>query len=188
MYRLPIFICIIPIIVALGARWWFSMRILAKTAKRSCSCDLGRWESVLGADTLPLVKQADAVVFAEQFRKQALIDWRKRNPKQAASREATRHFGMAAPPFALVIGVLGLIAGRIPTIGVLAIFLAATALAVVFSFLSIASELNALLFASRQLRANSIFHRRDDEDAVIESATALVWKHAVPPILQLLKF
>ena len=186
MFRILIFISIIPIIVALIARWWFGMRILAKAGKRHCTCDLGRWESVLGKDTLPLVKQADALVFAEQFRKQALIDWKKRSPKAAASREATRHFGMAVPPFALVIGFLGLIVARIPPLGVLAIFLAATALAVVFSLLGIASELNAMLIASRQLRTNGLFHRRDDEDAVIESATALVWKQAVPPILQLL--
>ena len=94
---------------------------------------------------------------------------------------------MAVPPLSLLIVILGVIVGRVPAIWAIPVFLLAIAVSVVFSYLSIAPELNAMLMASRRLRASGAFHRRDDEDAVIAATTALVWKESAPHVFNLIQ-
>ncbi len=126
-------------------------------------------------------------MFAELLRKIALADWRVRDKKAAIAREGTRRFGMAVPPLTAMVAILGIMVGRVtPSYGI-AIFLLATALAAIFSYLSIAPEINAILTTARRLRTSGIFHRRDDEDAVIQAAVAISWKEAAPPIFNLLQ-
>lgn len=186
MFRLAILLAALPIIAALLARWYFGSRILARTGTRQCRCDLSRWEKSFGSEHLPLAQKADTRVYAALLRETALREWRTREPKAAASREGARKFGIAIPPFAAIIAILALIVGKIPIAGVFAIFLVATALAVIFAYLTIAPELKAILTTSRRLRDTRVFHRSDEEDAVIDAAKALAWQNAAPPILRLL--
>jgi len=187
MFRLLILLAIVPIIAAFVARWWLGMRILAATGKRQCRCDLEKWHEAFGAENLPVSNEADAKVYAELLRKSALEDWKTREPKAAASREGARRFGMAVPPLSLMIAVLAIIVGKIPITGAIAIFLLAIAFSVFISYLSIAPELKAVLTTARRLRDTGVFYRRDDEDAVIQVTTALVWKEAAPPVFNLIQ-
>ena len=187
MFRLLILLAAIPIVAAFLARWWFGVRVLSGTGRRLCSCDLSRWENAFGTECLPPSEKADAHTFAIFLRKAALADWSTRERKSAASREGTRRFGMAVPPLSLMVAILGLIVGRIPFTGALAIFLLAIAFSVIISYLSIAPELKAILTTSRRLRDTGVFRRRDDEDAVIEATTALAWKEAAPPVFNLIQ-
>jgi hypothetical protein len=187
VFRILILLAALPIVAAFAARWWFGMRVLSSEGRRQCSCDLARWEKTFGSENLPPSKSGDASIYAALLRKSALTDWKAREPKAAASREGARRFGMAVPPLSLMVAVLAIAVGKIPVTGAIAIFLFAIAFSVIISYLSIAPELNAMLIASRRLRDSATFHRRDDEDAVIEAATALVWKDAAPPIFNLIQ-
>ncbi len=187
MFRFLIILAIVPIILGLGARWWFGIRILSSSAKRQCRCDLEKWNKAFGDKNLPVEKENNATFYARLLRKAALEDWKTSNPKAAASREGARRFGMAVPPLAAMVAILGMIVGRIPFTGVLAIFLTAIAFSVIVTFLSIAPELKAILTTSRRLRATGVFYRRDDEDAVIEATTALAWKESAPPVFNLIQ-
>ncbi len=187
MLRLLIVLAALPVIAAFIARWWLGLRVLSSAGRQQCSCDLALWEKTFGAENSPPSKTGDAKIFAETLRKSALADWKTREPKAAASREGVRRFGMAVPPLALMVVVLGAIVKRVPVSFVLSVFLTALAVAIIFSYLSIAPELNAMLIASRRLRASGVFHRRDEEDAVIAATKALVWKEATPPILNLIQ-
>ncbi|MFD2257675.1 hypothetical protein ACFSSA_13410 [Luteolibacter algae] len=187
MFRLLILLAALPIIIAFVVRWWFGMRILAEKGKLQCKCDIGRWEKAFGSENLPVSQVGDAVIYADFLRKSALVDWGARDPKAATSREGARRFGMAVPPLALMIAILAIIVGKIPIAGAIAIFLLAIAFSVIISYLSIATELKAILITSRRLRDTAVFHRRDDEDAVIEAATALAWKEAAPPVFNLIQ-
>jgi len=185
--RFLILLAALPIIAAFIARWWLGLRVLSSQGRRQCSCDFSLWEKSFGAENLPPSKSGDARIFAETLRKAALADWKTREPKAAASREGVRRFGMAVPPFTLLIVILGVIVGRIPAIWAVPAFLIAIAIAIIFSYLSIAPELNAMLTATRRLRASGTFHRRDDEDAVIAATTALVWRESAPPVFNLIQ-
>lgn len=187
MFRLLILIAALPIVAAFLARWWFGMRVLSTEGRRQCSCDLDKWEKTFGPGNLPPSKNGDATLFAALLRKSALAHWATRDPKAAASREGARRFGMAVPPLSLMIAVLAVIVGKIPIAGAIAIFLLAIAFSVIISYLSIAPELNAILISSRRLRDTGIFHRRDDEDAVIETANAIAWKEGAPPVFNLIQ-
>lgn len=187
MVRFLILLAALPIVAAFVARWWMGLRVLSSAGRRQCSCDPALWEKSFGADHLPPSKAGDARVFAESLRKAALADWKTREPKAAASREGVRRFGMAVPPLALLVVILGVIVGRVPAIWAIPVFLLAIAFAVITSYLSVAPELNAMLLASRRLRASGAFHRRDDEDAVIAATTALVWKESAPPVFNLVQ-
>ncbi len=185
MFRLLILLSALPIAAAFVARWWFGMRILAAAGRRQCTCDLSRWENAFGKENLPPSKSADSRIFAELLRKSALADWKTREPKAAASREGARRFGMAVPPLSLMVAVFAV--GKIQFSGVIAVFLIAIALSVFISYLSISPELNAILTTARRLRDTGVFHRRDDEDSVIESASASAWKEAAPPVFNLIQ-
>lgn len=187
MPRLLILIALLPIVITLAMRWWFGIRLLKSSTTNSCICDLEKWKQTFGEENLPASSTATQMMFAELLRKTALADWRKRDKKSAIAREGTRRFGMAVPPFTAMIVILGIIVGRVtPSYGI-AIFLIATAFSAVIAYLSIAPEINAILTTSRQLRKSTIFRRRDDEDAVIQSAVALTWREAAPPIFNLLQ-
>jgi hypothetical protein len=43
MFKMVVIICLIPIALALAARWWFGVRVLALEGGRACRCDLKRW-------------------------------------------------------------------------------------------------------------------------------------------------
>jgi hypothetical protein len=187
VFRLLILLAILPIIAALIARWWFGMRVLASVGKRQCRCDIENWHKAFGEENLPVSKEADAKVYAELLRRSALLYWKTREPKAAASREGARRFGMAVPPLSLMISVLAIIVGRIPVAGAIAIFLLAIAFSVFISYISISPELRAILTTARRLRDSRIFHRRDDENAVIKATTALAWKEAAPPVFNLIQ-
>lgn len=187
MVRLLILIAALPIAAAFLVRWWLGLRVLSSEGRRQCSCDLALWEKTFGTENPPPSKSGDARIFAETLRKHALNDWKTRDPKAATSREGVRRFGMAVPPLSLMIVILGIIVGRIPAIWAIPVFLLALACAVIVSYLSIAPELNAMLIAARRLRGSGVFHRRDDEDAVITAATALVWKESAPPVFNLIQ-
>ena len=187
MPNLLILIAIIPILITLAVRWWFGLRLLKSSAELSCNCDLEKWKKTFGEKNLPTSSSGNVITYAELFRKAALADWRERDKKSAISREGTRRFGMAVPPLTAMIVILGAIVGRPPFKIAIAIFLLATAFSAVLAYLSIATEINALLISSRRLRESGIFHRRDDEDAVIQAAIALTWKEAAPPIFNLIQ-
>lgn len=187
MFRLFILLSAIPIVITFAIRWWFGTRIISAKRHQQCSCDLEKWDHAFGSENLPPSKSGDAIIFATALRKSALADWRTREPKAAASREGTRRFGMAVPPLAAMCAILGLIVGRIPAAGAIAIFLGAIAFAAIIAYLGIAPELKAIISTSRRLRETRIFPRRDDEDAVIEAANALAWKEAAPPIFNLIQ-
>lgn len=187
MFRLLILLAALPIIAAFVARWYFGMRIIAAVGRRQCRCDIEKWHSAFGEQNLPVAKEADAVVYAELLRKCSLEDWKTRDPKSAASREGARRFGMAVPPLSLMIAVLAIVVGKIPIAGAIAIFLLAIAFSAFISYISIAPELRAILITSRRLRDAGIFYRRDDEDAVIKTLTALAWKEAAPPVFNLIQ-
>ncbi len=187
MLRLLIILAALPILAAFVARWWFGVRLLSSVGLRQCSCKLARWEETFGADSLPPSESGDARIFAAHLRKAALEDWKIRDPKAAAAREATRRFGMAVPPLSLMVAILAIIVGKIPAAAAIAVFLLAIAFSVIISYLSISPELKAILAASRRLRDRGIFHRRDDEDAVIQAAAAIAWKEGAPPVFNLIQ-
>ena len=187
MSRLLILISVIPILITFGLRWWLGFRVLKSNAKNQYRCDLEKWKENFGNEHLPAYPSCDIIVLADLFRKNALAEWHVNEPKAAASREGTRRFGMAVPPLAAMVVILGVIVGRIPPAYGVAGFLLTTALTAVFSYLSIAPEINAILTSAKRLRSSGIFHRRDDEDAVVQAAVAISWKEAAPPIFSLIQ-
>jgi len=187
MWRLLFLFSILPIAAALGARWFFGMRVLAEDGARPCRCDLGTWMPL--PDDKAVIHRAEesAAEFGRQLRLKAMAEWRASDPQAAAARESSRRFGMAVPPLSGIVAVFALIVAKIPVMGLLAIVLAATALASVLGVLSMAPELAAITRAARKLREAKSFPRRDDEDAVIRCAVAHAWKETLPPILGLLQ-
>jgi hypothetical protein len=85
-----------------------------------------------------------------------------------------------------MVAVFAAILAKIPITGAIVIFIAATALATVFSLLSLGAELRAIASAARALRHSRAFIRSDDEEAVIQSAIAHAWCETVPPVLRML--
>lgn len=187
MWQFLFLISIVPVAAALVARWWFGTRVLADSGKRPCRCDLSVWLPAPEKDAAVHRAEHSAAEFGAQLRQQALAKWKADDPKSAGSREGTRRFGMAVPPLSALIAVLAAMVARLPISGALAIFLAATALSAVFGILTLPAELAAISRAAKLVRGSKAFPRRDDEEAVIDCATALAWKETLPPILGLIQ-
>lgn len=187
MYRILLILSILPIVIAIIARWWFGLRVLSTDGARACRCDLDRWLPAPGDDAAVHRAENSAAEFGRELRLKALADWQTRDPKAAAARESTRRFGLAVPPLSGIVAVMAVLVGKIPIIGALAILLGATALAAVFSLLTLAPELRAIAHSARGVRKNKSFPDEFDELAVIQCAIAHAWDAAAPPILRWLQ-
>lgn len=187
MWRLLMIFSILPIGAALLLRWWFGTRMLAALGGRPCRCDQARWDRALGASSQDSASQdAPASEFGHRLRLAALVQWKHHDPKRAAARESGRRFGLAVPPMSAMVAIFAMILAKIPIVGAIAIFIAATALATAFGLLTLGEELRAISRAARALREARAFIRSDDEDAVIQAAIARAWCETLPRVLQML--
>lgn len=184
VFRLLLIFSLIPLVLALAARWWFGVRVLAGEGGRPCRCDLNRWLPSPGDTAVVHRAEESAAEFGRQLRLKALAEWREKNPRAAVSREKSQRFGAAVPPLSGIVAVLAVIVGKIPVLGAIAILLGATALATVMGMLALAPELGAIARTARKIRETHNFPRRDDEDAVIRCAIAHAWNASLPPILR----
>lgn len=183
MWKFLLLISVVPIVIALAARWWFGMRVLAGLGGRICRCDLDRWLPAPSDGAVVHRAEETAAEFGKQLREKALAEWREHDPKAVKSRESGKRFGMAVPPLAGIVAVMAVFVAKIPVLGAIAATLAATAIAALIGVLSITPELAALTRAAKRLRESKSFPSRDDEEAVIRCALALAWKETLPPIL-----
>lgn len=184
MFRLILFISLFPIAVALIARWWFGVRILASLGRQSCRCDLTRWMPAPGDEAIVHRSEETAETFGKQLRLKALTEWTEQDPKAAKSRENTRRFGLAVPPLSGLVAVFAVMVGKIPMMGAITIVIAATALAAALGLLSLPLELAAIARAARKAREAKSFPRQDDEESVVRCAIAHAWESTLPPILR----
>lgn len=187
MFRLLLFFSLLPLALALIASWWFGTRVLASYGKRICRCDLKLWTPAPGDETSVHRADETAAEFGDQLRRKALHEWRERDPKSANSREHSRRFGIAVPPFGGVVAVLAVIAGKIPVLGAFAIFIAAVALSAVLGMLALPPELTAIARTSKRIRDQRVFPSSEDSEAVLRCASAHAWEQALPPVLRMLK-
>jgi len=184
MFRLILFLSLIPIAIALAARWWFGVRILTTEGSRGCVCDLSKWMPAPGDSAVIHRAEESAVEFGRQLRLKALAEWQERDPKAAGARENTRRFGIAVPPLSGVVAVFAVIVGKVPVMGAFAIVLGAAAVAAMLGLLALPPELAAITRAAHRSREAGCFPHRDDEDAVNRCAIAHAWNEALPPILR----
>lgn len=186
MWRLLFLLSILPILVAIIARWYFGLRTLRKDGRRPCSLDPVRWQVYLGKSPQVETTDAPASEFGRLLRLTALADWKRRDPKRAAARENAKRFGLAVPPLSLVIAVFALLVAKIPFMGAVAILFASTAISAAFGLLTLGAELRAIAHTTRVLREARAFVRRDDEEATASCAVAHAWSESLPPILRIL--
>jgi hypothetical protein len=184
MFRLILFFSLLPLAIALAARWWFGARILASDGIRPCRCDLTRWLPAPGDAAVIHRAEASAAEFGRQLRLKALTEWRNHDPKAAASRDKSRRFGLAVPPLSAMVAVFAVLVGKIPVLGAIAILLGATALAAALGLLALPPELSAIARTARKTRDEHHFPNSDEQDAVIRCAIAHAWNAALPPILR----
>jgi hypothetical protein len=180
LWRLLFFCSALMLAAALLLRGWFGKRGFIQFGGRACQADPARWQNWTG-DTL--TEKGDAATLGRELRGVALQRWSEQDPKAARAREAARRFGFAVPPLTIMVLVFAVMLAKLPLFGALAIALGAIALSAAVGLLSIGLELRAVARAVGQMRAQRIFRRADDEDAVIACAQAAVWMAALPPIL-----
>lgn len=187
LWKLLFLFSLVPLAVCLGGRWWFGLRVLLQSGGRPCKCDLARWSPpASGTEVIQRAEQS-AYEFGRQLRLRALEEWREVDPKGERSRASSKRFGMAVPPLSGVVAIMAVIVAKIPVIGAISCFLAATSLAAVLGILSLAPELAAVNRTIRKLRESRSFSRSDDEEAVARCAVAHCWKETLPPLLAMLQ-
>lgn len=187
MWRLLLLFSAIPIAAALLARWWFGLRVLQECGGRPCRCDLTRWTPIAEETDVAVRAEQSAYEFGRQLRLKALEKWREGDPKGAASRASSKRFGMAVPPLSGIVAVMAVVVAKIPAMGAISVFLAATALSAAFGLLSLTGELAAISRTARKIREARSFARSDDEEAVIRCAMAHAWTETFPPILNIVQ-
>lgn len=187
MWRILIFLSLIPPVLAMILRWWYGTRVLATLGPRVCRADLARWLPEPAETTVARRSDETAHVTGFHLWQYALRDWAKRDPKAAMARQKSKRIGVILPPFMVVIVAFALIVGKIPILGAFAMFFAAIALSALVSYLSLGPELKEVATAANRLRKSGAFKLRDDEDAVVECAMAHAWHQALPPVLRWLQ-
>jgi hypothetical protein len=187
IWRVMFLVSVVPIAVALLARWWFGIRVLSAEGRRICRCDAARWAKLPGAGKEPPPIEAPAREHAVRIRAAALAAWSERAPKLAASREGSKRFGMAVPPLTVMVAVFAILLAKVPVMGGISIILAAIAISATLRLLGLGSELRAVAAQVNAMRESRVFPRLDDEDAVAACAAAEAWNDSVPPVLKFLQ-
>ncbi len=184
MFRILLILSLIPIAIALAARWWFGIRVLSAEGELPCRCDLKRW--LPSAEDEAVIHRADGTAseFGRQLRLKALAEWYEEHPKSAGARENTRRFGLIVPPLSGVIAIMAVLVAKIPVIGLFAVPLVATALSAMLGLFSLPAELTVIARFATKTRNQHAFPDRDQEDAVIRCAVAHAWDLAQPPLLR----
>lgn len=184
VFRFLLILSLVPIAIALAARWWYGTRVLANEDSRPCRCDLKVWTPPPG-DESPVHRADDtAGEFGRQLRLKALAEWHEQNPKAARSRGNSLRFGLAVPPISAIIAIFAVLVAKIPPIGLIAVPLVATAIAAVFGLFSLPAELAAIARYAGKTRGMKSFPDRDQEDGVIRCAIAHAWDLTLPPVLR----
>lgn len=185
MWRVLLILSILPLLLAMGCRWWFGLRQLATAGRRHCRINQTLTHTLRPSASVPA--EESAAGYGKLLRQSALAVWMQDDPKAAMARQGALRFGMAVPPLTVIAAVFAVFLAKIPVLGGIAIVIAATALAALISLLGLGAELRAIARHAGLLRENRVFPRRDDEDAVILAATAHAWNEAIPPILRWLQ-
>lgn len=188
MFRIVLIFSLLPIVVAMLACRWFGRRVLSSTGSRQCSCDLTRWQpGNIGQSSSIRRSKASAAEFGRSMRDAALHEWNEEDPKAARARDKSRRVGAVVPALAAICAVFAWFVGKIPLVGVLAIFLATTALASAMSLLSLPAELQAIQRFARKVHHQKLFPDPDDEAASIACAAAEAWNQTLPNWLRWLE-
>ncbi len=187
MWKVIFLFSVIPLAAAVIARWWFGLRVLSEYGGRPCRCDLARWMPAVEGEAVTQRAEESAHEFGRQLRLTALKEWKESDPKGVASRLSSKRFGMAVPPLSAMVAVMAVLVAKIPAMGAISVFLAATALASVLGILSLTPELAAITRSVRKLRESRSFPRSDDEEAVVRCAMAHAWVETLPPIINLVQ-
>ncbi len=184
MFRLIIFFSLIAIILAMVARFWFGLKVLAIEGQRICRCDLAKWFPAHDDDEVIQRSDKPAAEFGAELRKKALAQWMEEDKKSAKSRRGAHNFGLVVPALSGIVAIMAVVVGRVPPMGAVAIIFFATALSAVLGLLSLPAELSAIARTAKHVRKTGQLDTRDDEDAVIRCANAHAWEAALPPILK----
>lgn len=184
MWRLILFLSILPISVCLVLCWWFGTRILWGEGRRVCRCDLGRWLPDPDDQKKVLRAEQSASQFGASLRRKALKHWKQQNAKEEAARKNHRHFGLAVPPLSAVIAVFAVVVGKIPPFAAIVIFIAATALSCVIGLLSLPAELTAIRRYVQEKSMESAFPDAEQRASVVRCAMGHAWQDSLPAVLK----
>lgn len=184
MIRILLLLSLPVLLLCLAARWWFGSRILTRYGGKPCRCDLRQWLPAPGDEQVIHRAEASAASFGDELRNKALAEWREQDSKAAGARENARRFGLAVPPLSVLVAVFAVLVSKLPVLGGVGIFLAATALAGLIGLLSLPAELAAISRAARKARETKAFPASDDEHAITKCAQARAWDLALPPVLR----
>lgn len=186
MWRIIFILSVFPVLAAVAAAWWFGSRVLAMWGGTRCRVDAARWRRIFGEDAGELGDDMTAAELSREIHRRGIEQWKRDDPRAAASRAGAKSFGVAVPPLAVMVMALGALAGRVPVFGAVAGVLGAVAISAAFLILSVGTELSMILALMRKLQDQRVFFRSDDERAVAECLAAWVWEDSIPPVLRLL--
>lgn len=184
MYRLLLLFSVLPIAICLVLCWWSGTRVLWGEGRRTCRCDLGRW--LPDPDDKKSVHRAEqsASQFGAALRRKALKQWKEQQPKEAKARTNHRHFGLAVPPLSGIIAVFAVVVGKIPPLGAIAVFIAATAVSCLVGLLSLPKELTVIRRYAAQPSFQGAFPDRDEQERIIRCAMGHAWQACLPAVLK----
>ena len=187
MWRLLIFLSLIPPILAMALRWWYGTRVLATLGPRVCRADLAKW--LPEPEQSGVARRSDETAHVTGFHlwQYALREWERRDPKAAGARRKAKRVAIILPPFMVVIVAFALIVAKLHILGAFALVFGSIAMSALFSFLTLGPELKEVAVAANRLRKTGAFRLRDDEDAVVGCAMAHEWHQSLPPVLRWLQ-
>ncbi len=184
MWRILIFLSLLPPVLAMILRWWYGTRVLATLGPRVCHADLAKWIPEPEAEVVARRSEVTAHATGFHLWRFALREWQARDPNAYAARQKSKRLATMFPPMMVLIVAFALIVGKMPVLGAFAMVFVSIAISALLSYLTLGPELRECASAANRLRKSGAFRLRDDEDAVIECAIAHAWHQSLPPILR----
>lgn len=185
MFRILLLLSLPPILVALAARWWFGLRVLAEGCGKKTRADLTEWTPPADGKIIPA--EDTAAAHGARLHTQAMAEWKGEHPSAFTSRESSLRFGLAVPPFAAIIAIFAAIVGKLHVLPAIGVFLLAIALAAIVTLMTLPAELHAITRTADRVRKSGAFPSSVDFSNVCRCAIAHAWLRSVPRILRLIQ-
>lgn len=186
--RIFLFLALLPLLIAVvirQLRWGNIAKAYASHRCRIKGADLARRLLPEGKVDLPreLAQAEDAPSLGRVLLLVGRAMLEKSHPEPVKARRSLERFGLAAPPFALMVLVFAVVLAKMHVFTALTMVLILCALAVVGGFTMLNVDRQAVFLAIQEMRKSNAVPAEEDEQMMERCAEAAVWREILPASL-----
>ena len=180
MWKLVIFLSLIPLVAAWAGRHWFWTRVRMEGMRRDCEISVKDLRQRMGLPPGRRGHETHAAALGNAVRECGLMLLEREGDALAKSRTKGAFLTRALPALVGVVAVFAILSKRVPAGWAVAGAMGVVGLWTLLRITGMAIEWRAVARGAEVLKATRPLKRMNDEEEVIRCAKASVWSTAWP--------